>query len=154
MVFNLIFSLKCFFFYTPKTLSGHYIICYPAVRAVTFGSWRMLTQGAEYEDTWAPSHDAKRGLSKAPDEEDPDPAEDGPDHPQEPRWSAVHGVPQQKYDAVLQLDGVSGAAGRDGVRRAVWRHDTLNQSPLTHRSDRLLKSPHLIKYTGSSKFYI
>ncbi|XP_013878045.1 voltage-dependent N-type calcium channel subunit alpha-1B [Austrofundulus limnaeus] len=101
-----------------------------AVRAATFGSWRMLTQGAEYEDAWAPSPDRKRGLSKPLDEENPDPAEGGPDEPHEPCWRADHGVPEQKYDTVLQLDGVSRAAARDGVRRVVWKHDTLNGSPL------------------------
>lgn len=110
----------------------------PAVRAATFGSWRMLTQGVEYEDTWAPTPDRKRDLSKAV-EEDPDPAEEAGDGAGEPTWSAVHGATEQKYDTVLHLDGVTRAAARDGVRRAVWRHDTLNESPLIHRSDRLLK---------------
>lgn len=111
----------------------------PAVRAATFGSWRMLTLGVEYEDTWALTPDRKRGLSKSA-EEDPGPAEEAGDDPGEPTWRAVHRATEQKYDTVLHLDGVTRAAARDGVRRALWRHDTLNESPLIHRSDRLLKT--------------
>ncbi|XP_037835455.1 voltage-dependent N-type calcium channel subunit alpha-1B [Kryptolebias marmoratus] len=101
----------------------------------------MLTLGPEYEDTWAPSPDRKRGHSK-PVEEDPagssagETEEYGPVEPREQSWRAVRGETEQGYDAVLHLDGVTRAAARDGVRWAVWKHDTLNESPLTRRMAR------------------
>lgn len=103
-----------------------------AVRAATLGSWRMLTLGAEYEDTWAPSPDRTRRPSQQAEEEEAGPAE-GADtcagDPEEPSWRAVDSDTEQRYDTVLHLDGLSRAGRRDGVRQLVRKHDTLNSTP-------------------------
>ncbi|KAM4528428.1 voltage-dependent N-type calcium channel subunit alpha-1B isoform 3-T3 [Odontesthes bonariensis] len=109
-----------------------------AVRSATFGSWRMLTLGSEYEDTWAPSPDQRRGPSKRAGQDA------GPDQetrasvgePEDPSWKAVQENIQQKYDTVMHLDGGRRSAARDGVRQAVWKHDTLNSNPLSRRMAR------------------
>jgi len=95
----------------------------------------MLTLGSEYEDTWAPSPDQRRGPSKRV-EQDPGPDEEiDVGDPEDPSWKAVQGTIEQKYDTVLQLDGVRRTGTRDGVRQAVWKHDTLNNNPLSRRCD-------------------
>ncbi|MEQ2224018.1 hypothetical protein ILYODFUR_003073 [Ilyodon furcidens] len=109
-----------------------------AVRAATFGSWRMLTLGAECEHTWVQSPDRRRGTLKRV-EEDSTPSEETDactEKSMEPSWRVVHEDTGQECDTVLTLDGVSRPATRDGVRRAVWKHDTLNDSPLTQRMAR------------------
>nr|XP_054600899.1 voltage-dependent N-type calcium channel subunit alpha-1B isoform X1 [Nothobranchius furzeri] len=108
-----------------------------AVRSAAFGSWRMLTLGADYEDTWAPSFDRKSGGLK-PAKEDPELSEETDGYTGEllePTWRAVQ-EDTVNYDTVLLLDGGPRAAARDGVRRAVWKHETLNNSPLSHRMAR------------------
>ncbi|KAL7377452.1 hypothetical protein ABVT39_028200 [Epinephelus coioides] len=99
-----------------------------AVRAATLGSWRMLTLGAEYEDTWAPSPDRK-GRAGQRSEAEPEPVE-GDDtcteDPEEPPWRSAHTDTEHEYDAVLHLDGLSRAGRRDGVRHVIRKHETLN----------------------------
>ncbi|MED6276537.1 hypothetical protein CHARACLAT_003976 [Characodon lateralis] len=112
-----------------------------AVRAATFGSWRMLTLGAEYEYTWVQSPDRSRGTLKRV-EEDSNPSEETDactEKSMEPSWRVVHEDTGQECDTVLTLDGVSRPATRDGVRRAVWKHDTLNDSPLTQRCEKHIR---------------
>ncbi|KAM6975192.1 voltage-dependent N-type calcium channel subunit alpha-1B isoform 2-T2 [Tautogolabrus adspersus] len=103
-----------------------------AVRAATLGSWRMLTLGAEYEDTWAPSPDRSRSPGRQVEEEPPGP--EGADicagDPEGPSWKAVD-TENKKYDAVFHLDGLSRAGRDDGVRQVVRRHETLNSTPWT-----------------------
>ncbi|XP_051268614.1 voltage-dependent N-type calcium channel subunit alpha-1B isoform X1 [Dicentrarchus labrax] len=108
-----------------------------AVRSATLGSWRMLTLGAEYEDTWAPSPDKSRRPSP---EDEPGPVEGsdtGAGDPEEPSWGAVDTGTDtaQKYDAVLHLDGHS-TGRRDGVRHFVKKHETLNNTPWPRRMAR------------------
>lgn len=108
-----------------------------AVRSATFGSWRMLTLGSEYEDTWAPSPDKKRqptqqmegepGLTEGTDTCSGD--------QEEPLWKAAHTDTGQKFDTVLHLDGSSRAGRRDGVRHMVKKHQTLNNTLWPRRSD-------------------
>ncbi|CAJ1070821.1 hypothetical protein KUCAC02_009466 [Xyrichtys novacula] len=97
----------------------------PAVRAATLGSWRMLTLGAEYEDTWAQSPD--RGGTPGWRAEDEPPGLGEAEDPREPSWKAAE--TEQKYDAVLHLDGLSRTGRRDGVRQVVRRHEALNSVP-------------------------
>ncbi|XP_061590464.1 voltage-dependent N-type calcium channel subunit alpha-1B [Cololabis saira] len=109
-----------------------------AVRAATFGSWRMLTLGSEYEDTWAVSPDRKQGPSKEVKEDSGD-AED-PDvyaeELQESSWRAGQEEAGNKYDTVLHLVGERRAGPQDGVGQAIWKHDMLNNSPLIWRMAR------------------
>ncbi|XP_041825615.1 voltage-dependent N-type calcium channel subunit alpha-1B [Melanotaenia boesemani] len=109
-----------------------------AVRSATFGSWRMLTLGAEYEDTWAPSPDKKRGPKKRAkgEPEHDEQAEACSGELEEPSWKTVKESTKQKYDTVLQLDEERKTRMRDGVCHAVWKHETLNSNPLTHRMAR------------------
>lgn len=97
----------------------------PAVRSATLGSWRMLTLGAEYEDTWsAPSPAKSRGASQRVQEKVE--AEAGPAEEAETgalSWRRGDADALQKYDAVLHLDGRSRAGRRDGVRHLVKKHD-------------------------------
>lgn len=91
----------------------------------------MLTLGAEYEDTWAPSTDrSRRPGQRAEEESGPvEGADTCAGDPEEPPWRAVDTDPVQKYDTVLHLDGLSRAGRRDGVRQIVRKHDTLNNTP-------------------------
>lgn len=127
----------------------------PAVRAATFGSWRMLTLGAEYEDTWVQSPNRRRGASKRV-VQDPNPAEETEacyEESLEPSWRAVHEESGREGDTVLTLDGVSRASTRDGVIRAVWKHDVLNNSPLTQRCRKInLKSSLLPRKNRRTKY--
>lgn len=103
----------------------------PAVRSATFGSWRMLTLGAEYEDTWAPSPDKKRRVQQVEGEQEE--ADTG--EPEEPLWKATNTDTGQKFDTVLHLDGSSWAGRRNGVRQMVKKHQTLNNTLWPRRSD-------------------
>ncbi|KAM6902920.1 putative voltage-dependent N-type calcium channel subunit alpha-1B [Xenentodon cancila] len=109
-----------------------------AVRAATFGSWRMLTLGAEYEDTWAMSPDRKQGPSKQAKEDsgDAEEIEVCAEESEEPSWRAVQEEAGHKYDTVLHLVGVRRAGPQDGVRQAIWKHDMLNNNPLIWRMAR------------------
>lgn len=102
----------------------------PAVRAATFSSWRMLTQGAEYEDTWALSPDRRRPkrAEAAPEEADICAVTSG-----EPSWGPAQDDLTHKFDTVLHLDGAKGAGLGGGVQQAVWTHETLNNNPLCRR---------------------
>ncbi|KAF6722307.1 hypothetical protein FQA47_003436 [Oryzias melastigma] len=101
-----------------------------AVRAATFSSWRMLTQGAEYEDTWALSPDRRRPkrAEAAPEEADICAVTSG-----EPSWGPAQDDLTHKFDTVLHLDGAKGAGLGGGVQQAVWTHETLNNNPLCRR---------------------
>ena len=104
----------------------------PAVRSTTLGTWRMLTLGAEYEDTWAPSPDRRRLPGQQAEEE---PGQEGEDtdalggEPGEASWGAVDTRAAHKYDTVLHLHGVSRAERKDGVRQMVRKHGILNSMP-------------------------
>ncbi|XP_040915486.1 voltage-dependent N-type calcium channel subunit alpha-1B isoform X3 [Toxotes jaculatrix] len=109
-----------------------------AVRSATFGSWRMLTLGAEYEDTWAPSPDSRRSPGQRAEGE-PGPAEDTDawaGEPERPLWRAADTHTDHKYDTVLHLDGLSRAGRTDGVRQVVRKHETLNRMPWPSRMAR------------------
>ncbi|XP_056258885.1 voltage-dependent N-type calcium channel subunit alpha-1B isoform X2 [Seriola aureovittata] len=103
-----------------------------AVRSATFGSWRKLTLGAEYEDTWAPSTD-RRCRPGLREQGEPGPEEETSDtcsgEPEETSWRAADTNTAQRYDTVLHLDGLSRAGSRDGVRQLVKKHETLNNMP-------------------------
>ncbi|XP_068191515.1 uncharacterized protein [Antennarius striatus] len=101
-----------------------------ALRAATLGSWRMLTLGVEYEDTWAPPPDKIRQAVEGPPGPVEDPGADAPDREE------VTGDARLKYDTVLPLGGLSGARRGDGVRQVVRRHQTLNGTPWPHRMAR------------------
>ncbi|XP_041815617.1 voltage-dependent N-type calcium channel subunit alpha-1B isoform X1 [Chelmon rostratus] len=109
-----------------------------AVRSATLGSWRMLTLGAEYEDTWAPSPNKTRRPSQRV-EEKPGFAE-GSDTDagdlEEPSWRSADSDTVQKYDAVLHLDSVSRAGRTDGVRQIIRKHEILSSTPWTNRMAR------------------
>ncbi len=107
----------------------------PAVRAATLGSWRMLTLGAEYEDTWAPSPDKSRRAGQQVEEEpwSAEGSESGAGDTEEPSWKAADTQTVQKYDAVLHLDGLSRAGRSDGLRQIVRRHELLNGTPWSRR---------------------
>lgn len=103
----------------------------PAVRTATFGSWRMLTLGAEYEGIWALPPDRRRTQPKyaeAPPEETDICAAGCVG----PSWGPAHDGPTHKFDTVLHLEGAEEAGPGGGVRWAVWTHEALNSSPLTH----------------------
>lgn len=102
----------------------------PAVRAATFGSWRMLTLGSEYEDTWALSPNKKHDASKNEPKEMDSCAEEEEEEYQEPEWRAAD---SEKYNVVMHLDGMSREGKGDGVHQAVRRHNLLNSTPWTER---------------------
>lgn len=121
---------------TPLGLCLRNIFHPPAVRAATLGSWRMLTLGAEYEDTWrAPSPDKSRGPDQRVEEESGpvEEADSGAEDTEEPSWGAGDTNTFQKYDAVLHLGGLSRAGRRDGVRQMVKKHETLNSTSWPRR---------------------
>ncbi|TNN22892.1 hypothetical protein EYF80_066992 [Liparis tanakae] len=98
----------------------------PAVRAATLGSWRRLSLGAEYEDTWTPSPGQRgRPLEMHVEEEEEEEEEeegaglvgDAGDPEEGPSWRLDTDGVQQKYDSVLRLDGLSRTGRRDGLRR-------------------------------------
>lgn len=95
----------------------------------------MLTLGAEYEDTWAPSPNKTRRPSQRV-EEKPGFAE-GSDTDagdlEEPSWRSADSDTVQKYDAVLHLDSVSRAGRTDGVRQIIRKHEILSSTPWTNR---------------------
>ncbi|XP_036972795.1 voltage-dependent N-type calcium channel subunit alpha-1B isoform X3 [Acanthopagrus latus] len=109
-----------------------------ALRSATLGSWRMLTLGAEYEDTWVSSSVKSHGSTdKQVEGDDPGPDEEtdtGPGDQEKPSWSAADTV--QKYEAVLHLDGLSRPGTRGGVRQIVRKHELLNSTPWSHRMAR------------------
>lgn len=95
----------------------------------TLGSWRTLTLGAEYEDTWwAPSPDKTlRPGQRA--EGEPGPVDETgtcAGDTEESSWRAFNTDTSQKYDAVYRLHGLSRAARRDGVRQMIKKHESLN----------------------------
>lgn len=94
----------------------------------------MLTLGAEYEDTWAPSPDKRRRLGQRAEEES-GPAEEADlcsDEPEEPSWRAADARTAQRYDTVLHLDGWSRAGRKDGVRQIVRKHEILSGMQWPH----------------------
>ncbi|CAN9504767.1 unnamed protein product [Ophioblennius macclurei] len=119
-----------------------------AVRSATFGSWRMLTLGAEYEDTWAPSPNKRPQQTGRPRLDDEDEEEEEEEEEREgeenaggeggegggAEWKAVHS--QQKYEVVLHLDGAGRAGRRDGVRQVIRRHQAHHSNPPTSRMAR------------------
>ncbi|XP_026195314.1 voltage-dependent N-type calcium channel subunit alpha-1B isoform X3 [Anabas testudineus] len=109
-----------------------------AVRAATFGSWRMLTLGTEYEDTWAPSPDKTLRRTQGGKQE-PLSVEDKDttiEEPEETSWRSRSSDATHKYDTVLHLDGLSRAGTTDGVRQIIRKHETLNSLPWPHRMAR------------------
>lgn len=104
----------------------------PAVRTATLGTWRMLTLGAEYEDTWsAPSPAKSRGAGQRVQVEVEAQAEAGPVEEAETEalsWRRGDADALQKYDGVLHLDGRSRAGRRDGVRHLVTKHEAQNRT--------------------------
>ncbi|KAF1377276.1 hypothetical protein PFLUV_G00199030 [Perca fluviatilis] len=93
----------------------------------------MLTLGAEYEDTWAPSPDRRGSPSQQVEEEEEEAgpvegADTDAGDPEGPSWRAGDTNTVHKYDTVLHLDGQSRAGRRDGVRQIFWKHETLNSS--------------------------
>ncbi|XP_041666643.1 voltage-dependent N-type calcium channel subunit alpha-1B isoform X2 [Cheilinus undulatus] len=104
-----------------------------AVRAATLGSWRMLTLGLEYQETWAPSPDKSRSPGRRVEEEPPEPEGDDTCTEKTP-WKAAN--TEHKYDAVLHLDGLSREGRKDGVRQVVRKHETLNNTPWPQRMAR------------------
>ncbi|KAI3361703.1 hypothetical protein L3Q82_002061 [Scortum barcoo] len=103
-----------------------------AVRVATLGSWRMLTLGAEYEDTWAltPAKSGRPPGQAAKGEPGPEEGEDsGAEEPGEPSWKAADANTVRGYDTVLEMDGLSSAGRRDGVRQLVRKHGILNSTP-------------------------
>lgn len=105
----------------------------PAVRSATLGSWRKLTLGAEYEDTWAPSPDSGDGRGRPPEKRAAagaagrvEGADASPGGPRAAPWREVDTDTAQKYDSVLHLNGLSRAGRRDGVRRIVLKHEALS----------------------------
>ncbi|XP_077944335.1 voltage-dependent N-type calcium channel subunit alpha-1B isoform X7 [Gasterosteus aculeatus] len=106
---------------------------YSAVRSATLGSWRKLTLGAEYEDTWAPSPDSGDGRGRPPEKRAAagaagrvEGADASPGGPRAAPWREVDTDTAQKYDSVLHLNGLSRAGRRDGVRRIVLKHEALS----------------------------
>lgn len=108
-----------------------------AVRSATSGYWRMLTLGAEYEDTWCAPSPAKSHRRRQQLEEEPCPVEEkdtGAGGPQEtPTWRPVHTNPSEKHDAVWHLDDLSTSARGDGVRQMLTKHEALNSTISPHR---------------------
>lgn len=107
-----------------------------ALRTATLGSWRMLTLGPEYEDTWVSSSDKSRGPTDKQVEGEPGPDEKtntGPGDQVEPSWRAADNDTVQKYDAVLHLDGLSSPGTRGGVREIVKKHELLKSTPWSSR---------------------
>lgn len=124
VIVGLLKDIEGYFYYHLKYLPFHP----PAVRAATLGSWRMLTLGAEYEDTWwVPSPDKDRSPGQRAQEE-PGPAEETADGGEEPSWRAAHFNTSQRYDTVLHLDGLSRAGRRDGVHHMVQKHERLHST--------------------------
>lgn len=95
-----------------------------AVRMATLGSWRMLTLGAEYEDTWlVPARkghlqeegkvETKETMSKQEVEKEPT------------SWAPGDA---RKYDAVLLLNGrrSSSCSSSGGVHHMIRRHEEQN----------------------------
>ncbi|CAB1448039.1 unnamed protein product [Pleuronectes platessa] len=118
-----------------------------AVRSATLGSWRMLTLGAEYEDTWAGSTARVPRGEDPPRQEEPNEPEEPkepnepeepkePEEPEEPSWTDVEKSTYSKFDSVLHLDGFNTTGRRDGVDQLIWRHETLNSSPWARRMPR------------------
>ncbi|XP_035464086.2 voltage-dependent N-type calcium channel subunit alpha-1B isoform X2 [Scophthalmus maximus] len=100
-----------------------------AVCSATFASWRLLTLGAGYEDTWAKSPDRKPRTGQRAEEkgEEAEDQEEG-----EPSWRSADSNAGHKYDTVVHLDG----GRRGGVHQLVWKHDTLHSIPWPHRMAR------------------
>ncbi|KAM7393230.1 hypothetical protein PAMA_008060 [Pampus argenteus] len=99
-----------------------------ALRSATLGSWRMLTLGAEYDETWSRTHDKKRHLGQQVEEEGETFISTG--DPGEPSWTTAGDAgTRHKFDTVLHLDGQSCAGSRDGVCYIVKNHQTLNSIP-------------------------
>ncbi|XP_069370208.1 voltage-dependent N-type calcium channel subunit alpha-1B isoform X3 [Paralichthys olivaceus] len=115
-----------------------------AVRSATVGSWRMLTLGAEYEDTWTGSPDRipRGGDPPRPGEqvdtcpEEPGEPEEEAQEPLEPSWTDVDKNSCNRFDSVLHLEGFNRTGRRDGVDQLIWRHETLNGSPWARRMAR------------------
>lgn len=107
-----------------------YFLPPPAVRSATLGSWRMLTLGAEYEDTWwAPSPAKSRSANQQVQVKVE--AEAGPVEEAETEallWRRGDADALQKYDAVLHLGGRSRAGRRDDVRHLVKKHEAQNRT--------------------------
>lgn len=104
----------------------------PALRAATLGSWRMLTLGPEYEDTWwVPSPDKSGHTGQQVEEEEPEPAgetDSGAVDTEESAWKACDSSSFQKYDEALRLDRLSSAERTDGMRQMVKKHEILNNT--------------------------
>lgn len=98
-----------------------------AVRTATLGSWRMLTLGAEYEDTWlvptsTRSSSSRRRLQV---EEKVEAEETGPKQEVETEPTSWTQGDARKYDAVLLLNGWQSNSG--GVHHMIRRHEEQNR---------------------------
>ncbi|KAM7369304.1 hypothetical protein PAMP_013583 [Pampus punctatissimus] len=99
-----------------------------ALHSATLRSWRKLTLGTDYNETWSRSHDKKHHPRKQEKDEDEETLISTGD-PGEPSWRAVDTDTGHKFDTVLHLDGPSRAGSRDGVCYIVKQHQTLNSIP-------------------------
>lgn len=96
------------------------------MRSATFGSWRMLTLGAEYS-SWAQSPESLRQRQAVISEN----AEEMDSIDIDPSWreQQMNGGLTQQYDAVLQLDERAASGGSCGKRNIIRTHAALNCTP-------------------------
>lgn len=92
--------------------------------------------GAEYLDTWAQSPDRRECPEKLVREEEEEEEEPGPSdtgEQGESSWISADKDPEQKYETVLHLDGMSRREMGDGVREAIKNHDNLKSTSTNQR---------------------
>lgn len=96
------------------------------MRTATLGSWRMLTLGAEYEDTWLVPATARSSSTRHRLQvgekvvtEDTKPKQEVETAPT--TWTQGD---TRKYDAVLLLNGWQSGSG--GVHHMMKRHEEQN----------------------------
>ncbi|XP_057674672.1 probable voltage-dependent N-type calcium channel subunit alpha-1B isoform X5 [Corythoichthys intestinalis] len=90
-----------------------------ALRSATFSSWRMLTLGAEYEDTWALARDQCRPRQQA--KEPPGRTHAATVKQEEPSWKHCETI--TNYDTVIHLDGAIEVTTREGLCDLVQKHE-------------------------------
>ncbi|CAL9683538.1 unnamed protein product [Knipowitschia caucasica] len=88
-----------------------------AVRSTTFGSWRMLTLGAEYEDTWASAPVCKPRPQPRPLLEE----------------EAEEEEEEEKKEEGLSWQPAPPSSLCGGVESIVQRHEDAHSSEWTHR---------------------
>ncbi|XP_057674671.1 voltage-dependent N-type calcium channel subunit alpha-1B isoform X4 [Corythoichthys intestinalis] len=99
-----------------RLCSSHFI---SALRSATFSSWRMLTLGAEYEDTWALARDQCRPRQQA--KEPPGRTHAATVKQEEPSWKHCETI--TNYDTVIHLDGAIEVTTREGLCDLVQKHE-------------------------------